>query len=135
MEAAVLIISSMVHDTDHPGVNNLYLVSTRDRLALRYNDKSVLENHHIAMAFNTMLKSKETCIYENFSNDQFKQYREYMIDLVLATDNANHNTFIVDLKGREACQDFDPKGTDKKLILSVIIHLADISNPTKPWRL
>lgn len=60
MEAAVLIISSMVHDTDHPGVTNLYLVATRDRLALRYNDKSVLENHHIAIAFNTMLKSKET---------------------------------------------------------------------------
>jgi hypothetical protein len=62
MEAAVLLISSMVHDTDHPGVNNLYLVATRDKLALRYNDKSVLENHHIAVAFNTMLKSKETCI-------------------------------------------------------------------------
>lgn len=58
-----------------------------------------------------------------------------MIDLVLATDNANHNGFIGDLKKREASQDFDPKGEDKKLVLSVIIHLADISNPTKPWRL
>lgn len=113
MEAAVLLISSMVHDTDHPGVTNLYLVATRDRLALRYNDKSVLENHHIACAFNTMLKSKDTCIYENFSNEQFKQYREYMIDLVLATDNANHNHFIGELKKREACQDFDPSGVDK----------------------
>jgi cAMP-specific phosphodiesterase 4 len=135
MEAAVLVISSMVHDTDHPGVNNLYLVATRDRLALRYNDKSVLENHHIAVAFNTMLKSKDTCIYENFSNEQFKQYREYMIDLVLATDNANHNKFITELTKRESSVDFDPKGADKKLILELVIHLADISNPTKPWRL
>lgn len=55
-----MLISAFVHDTDHPGVNNLYLVNTRDKLALRYNDKSVLENHHIAMAFNTMLKSNET---------------------------------------------------------------------------
>jgi len=102
MEAAVLLISSMVHDTDHPGVNNLYLVATRDRLALRYNDKSVLENHHIAVAFNTMLKSRDTCIYEKFSNEQFKQYREYMIDLVLATDNANHNKFITELTKRES---------------------------------
>lgn len=60
MEAAVMLISAMVHDTDHPGVNNLYLVNTRDKLALRYNDKSVLENHHIAIAFNTMLRSKDT---------------------------------------------------------------------------
>lgn len=60
-----------------------------------------------------MLKSKETCIYENFSPEQFKQYREYMIDLVLATDNANHNGFIVELKKREACHDFDAGGADK----------------------
>lgn len=58
-----------------------------------------------------------------------------MIDLVLATDNVNHNAFIVELKKREASQDFDPKVKDKKLVMSVIIHLADISNPTKPWRL
>jgi cAMP-specific phosphodiesterase 4/calcium/calmodulin-dependent 3',5'-cyclic nucleotide phosphodiesterase len=135
MDAAVMIISSMVHDTDHPGVNNPYLVATRDRLALRYNDKSVLENHHIAIAFNTMLKSRETCIYETFSNGQFKQYREYMIDLVLATDNANHNHFINEMTKRQASPDFDPKGSDKKLILSIIVHLADVSNPTKPWRL
>lgn len=113
MEACVMIISAMVHDTDHPGVNNLYLVNTRDKLALRYNDKSVLENHHIAVAFNTMLRSNETCIYENFSNDQFRNYRETMIDLVLATDNANHNTFIEELKKRQGSADFDPKNVDK----------------------
>ena len=113
MEAWVLLVSAMVHDTDHPGVNNLYLVATRDRLALRYNDKSVLENHHISWAFNIMLKSRETSIYENFSNEQFKQYREYMIDLVLATDNANHNGFISELKKREASPDFEPSGYDK----------------------
>jgi hypothetical protein len=135
MEAAVMVISAMVHDTDHPGVNNLYLINTRDKLALRYNDKSVLENHHIAIAFNTMLRSPDTCIYENFSNDQFRTYRDYMIDLVLATDNANHNTFIDQLRKRQGCQDFDPKNMDKKLIMSLLIHLADISNPTKPWRL
>jgi len=67
LEMAVLLISGFVHDTDHPGYNNLYLVNTRDNLALRYNDKSVLENHHIAIAFDTMLQDPSTCIYENFS--------------------------------------------------------------------
>ena len=36
-----------------------------------------------------------------------------MIDLVLATDNANHNKFISELTKRESSVDFDPKGTDK----------------------
>jgi len=55
LEVAVTTISCLVHDTDHPGYNNPYMVATRDRLALRYNDRSVLENHHIAIAFDTML--------------------------------------------------------------------------------
>ena len=58
-----------------------------------------------------------------------------MIDLVLATDNANHGQFIDELRKRQGCQDFDPKSVDKKLIMSLILHLSDISNPTKPWRL
>lgn len=64
LEQAVLLISGFVHDTDHPGYNNQYLVNTWDILALTYNDKSVLENHHIAIAFDTMLKDPSTCIYE-----------------------------------------------------------------------
>lgn len=90
LEQAVLLISGFVHDTDHPGYNNIYLVSTRDILALRYNDKSVLENHHIALAFDIMLQDPDTCIYENFNLNDFKIMREYMIDLVLATDMSRH---------------------------------------------
>ena len=56
LEQCVLLISGFVHDTDHPGYNNQYMVATRDKIALRYNDKSWLENHHISVAFSTMLK-------------------------------------------------------------------------------
>lgn len=90
LEQCVLLISGFVHDTDHPGYNNQYMVATRDKIALRYNDKSVLENHHISVAFSTMLKSSDTRIFENFTNEEFKIMRENMIDLVLATDNIRH---------------------------------------------
>jgi cAMP-specific phosphodiesterase 4 len=45
------IIASAVHDVDHPGNNNPFEVATQSRLAILYNDKSVLENHHIATTF------------------------------------------------------------------------------------
>jgi hypothetical protein len=111
------------------------MVSTRDKLALRYNDKSVLENHHISVAFSTMLKSSETRIFENFTNEEFKIMRENMIDLVLATDNIRHFADLNYLKTRVTLPDFEPSGKDKKDITNYLIHLADISNPTKPWKL
>mmetsp|Transcript_20863 Transcript_20863/g.23198 ORF Transcript_20863/g.23198 Transcript_20863/m.23198 type:complete len:112 (+) Transcript_20863:1374-1709(+) len=111
------------------------MVASKDRIALRYNDKSVLENHHISVAFSTMLKSSDTRIFENFTNEEFKIMRENMIDLVLATDNIRHFQDLNYLKSRMASQNLDSGGKDKKEITNYLIHLADISNPTKPWKL
>jgi hypothetical protein len=41
-----LVISSLTHDIGHKGINNAFLVATRDPLATLYNDQSVLENMH-----------------------------------------------------------------------------------------
>jgi len=106
LEQATLLISGFVHDTDHPGYNNAYLVNTRDILALTYNDKSVLENHHIAIAFDTMLRDESTCIYENFDIQGFKSMREDMINLVLSTDMVKHFHDIEEMKKRLASMDF-----------------------------
>lgn len=134
LEQAVLLISAMVHDTDHPGFNNPFMVNTKDKLALRYNDRSVLENHHIAMAFDTMLKSEDTCIYDNFTEEMFRTLRTTMIDLVLATDMAFHFRDLQVMKQRVTAHHWNPKeGEDKKAVMSMVIHLADISNPTKSW--
>ncbi len=40
-----------MHDFEHRGVNNDFLVRTADPLAILYNDRSPMENHHLAAAF------------------------------------------------------------------------------------
>ena len=40
------IMAAFCHDVNHPGVTNKHLVLTRDKIARRYNDISVLENMH-----------------------------------------------------------------------------------------
>ena len=83
-----------------------------------------------------MLNDPETCIYERFSNEEFKIMRTEMIDLVLATDMSFHFKDQAEYKERLVSPDFDPtKGSDKKRTMNMIIHLSDISNPGKPWHL
>lgn len=57
-----------------------------------------------------------------------------MIDCVLATDMSLHFKGINQVKDRMAQADFALENEkDKLLILKFGFHLADISNPAKPW--
>ena len=50
-----------------------------------YNDESVLENHHLAVAFK--LLQDPTCNFlDNLDRAQMKALRKIIIDTVLATD-------------------------------------------------
>ena len=49
-----LYLAAIIHDYDHRGVNNQFLVRSVDPLALRYNDASPMENHHVSAAFTVM---------------------------------------------------------------------------------
>jgi len=51
-------IAAAIHDYEHGGVNNDFLIQTRDRLAVTYNDISPLENHHLAAAARLMSEPK-----------------------------------------------------------------------------
>jgi hypothetical protein len=46
---------------------------------------------------------------------------------------SKHFSELGKFKTRIISQDFDPKSTDKDLTISMLFHLADISNTTKPW--
>ena len=47
--------SACVHDFEHGGLNNDFLVKTSHPLAITYNDQSPLENHHHAAAVRLLL--------------------------------------------------------------------------------
>jgi len=51
LDVACLFLAALGHDVGHPGTNNAYAIRTKNPLALLYNDKSVLENHHISLFF------------------------------------------------------------------------------------
>jgi hypothetical protein len=89
LDLTSILIATSVHDFEHFAVNNVYLTETKHELALRYNDISILENHHIAASSKIML-ANGTNIFENFTKEDYKEIKKKMITMVLATDMAKH---------------------------------------------
>ena len=142
-----MFVSAIIHDYGHPGLNNNYLIKTRDDLAIKYNDISVLENFHVSEAFNIILKKPGNNIFEKLSEENFKICRKNIIEYVLGTDMTFHNKQFQAFKRRLQIENIkNGQNIDKLFInsdpinaynlklefLSFIIHAADISNPTKP---
>lgn len=66
----------------HLGSNLCHAVFIGSELALMYNDESVLENHHLAVAFK-LLQTEPGCqILSEFNSKQRQMFRRMVIDMV-----------------------------------------------------
>lgn len=84
------VLAAAVHDYAHPGLSNPFLIATREDKAVLYNDQSVLEMFHIAGSFRVMLTTPGCDITEGLTREQFRQFRETMVSMILATDLKTH---------------------------------------------
>uniref|UniRef100_A0A8C0GBF6 3',5'-cyclic-AMP phosphodiesterase n=2 Tax=Chelonoidis abingdonii TaxID=106734 RepID=A0A8C0GBF6_CHEAB len=81
LEILAALFAAAIHDVDHPGVSNQFLINTNSELALMYNDESVLENHHLAVGFK--LLQEENCdIFQSLGKRQRQTLRKMVIDMV-----------------------------------------------------
>ncbi|XP_028666799.1 cAMP-specific 3',5'-cyclic phosphodiesterase 4B isoform X2 [Erpetoichthys calabaricus] len=141
LEILAALFAAAIHDVDHPGVSNQFLINTNSELALMYNDESVLENHHLAVGFK--LLQEENCdIFQNLSKKQRQSLRKMVIDMVLATDMSKHMSLLADLKTMVETKKVTSSGvllldnyTDRIQVLRNMVHCADLSNPTKSLEL
>ncbi|KAM4754577.1 3',5'-cyclic-AMP phosphodiesterase 4A [Cyanocitta cristata] len=138
LEVLAALFAAAIHDVDHPGVSNQFLINTNSELALLYNDESVLENHHLAVGFK-LLQERNCDIFQNLSRRQRQALRQMVIDMVLATDMSKHMSLLADLKTMVETKKVTSSGvllldnyTDRIQVLRNMVHCADLSNPTKP---
>ena len=82
-----------------------------------------------------IIEDSEFNLFKNISPGDYTDVRKNMIEIVLATDAAHHFNEVGKFKSRVSCDDFAPDGDDKMMVVKMMVHLADISNPCKPFDL
>jgi len=118
--------ANLIHDYEHPGYSNAFVIRTKHPLAIRYSDFSVLENHHLAAAFTTMFDTgKKANIMENMSLEHQKEARKTIINAVLNTDLSKHFTLLTELKTKLGNNFPSESVEDRNLIVSVSLRIAD----------
>jgi hypothetical protein len=79
------------------GQNNQFQVATSSDVAIRYNDRSVLENMHCAEAFSIMKREGHN-IFESMTGPLQRELRESIIAMVMATDMKAHFAVVSELQ-------------------------------------
>ncbi|VVD05330.1 unnamed protein product, partial [Leptidea sinapis] len=127
LEIFATLVAAIVHDFEHTGTTNNFHVMSGSDTALLYNDRAVLENHHISAAFR-LLRDEENNILQNLSRDEFREFRTLVIDMVLATDMSFH---FQQLKNMRSLLTLAEPSVDKSKAVSLVLHCCDISHPAK----
>lgn len=146
-----ILVAALSHDIGHIGLNNGFLTEVQHELAIRYNDRSPLENLHCCKLFEHLAQA-EVNIFSSVSPEQYREARKLIIEVILHTDICQHPTLVkelellyemhskvfeVDTSGNLSDQEVDLLMADDhtRLIAKVVLHGADTANPTKPWNI
>ncbi|PIC14246.1 hypothetical protein B9Z55_027220 [Caenorhabditis nigoni] len=130
LELLAVLFGALIHDYEHTGHTNNFHIQSQSQFAMLYNDRSVLENHHVSSCFRLM-KEDDKNILTHLTRDEYKELRNMVIEIVLATDMSTHFMQIKTMKSMLSL----PEGIDKNKALCLIVHACDISHPAKPWNL
>lgn len=121
VEYSYLLLTGLGHDLGHPGVNNSFLITSKNSLAEKYNNVSVLENFHASVLINLI---KITELFE--THDQ-KFMKKLVIEAILSTDMANHKKSCDDFC--VTMQKFDKKSVgSRQTFINYVLHCADLGN-------
>eukprot|EP00931_Biecheleriopsis_adriatica_P007198 TRINITY_DN108506_c0_g1_i1.p1 TRINITY_DN108506_c0_g1~~TRINITY_DN108506_c0_g1_i1.p1 ORF type:complete len:577 (+),score=130.06 TRINITY_DN108506_c0_g1_i1:90-1820(+) len=131
IDLMVLIFAAAIHDIGHPAVNNDFMVKTKSDMALRYHDSAVLENFHLATAFELMKQKGVSMLEHKLPSPPVNSLRRRVIDIVLGTDMAVHKNHIEKMSSEMEKAKTD-QDIDKRTLEKYLMHMADIGHALRP---
>ncbi|GAB1599790.1 dual 3',5'-cyclic-AMP and -GMP phosphodiesterase 11-like isoform X2 [Argonauta hians] len=134
-EQIALIVATLCHDLDHRGQNNQFQIKTMTPLAQLYST-STLEHHHFDQCI-MILNTKGNDIFNNISQDEYRNIIRVLEGSILATDLAlyfrNRTKFFTMVNDDNSC---DWSNEDSRELLQAMMMTAcDVSAITKPWEI
>lgn len=133
IQALGLLIAALGHDVGHPGVTNAFLIKHYAPTSQLYSERSVLELYHSSVFINKILRINWPSLLELETDPESKlPLKNLIIGSILATDMAEHFEYLHKLKEFELQSNL--LGIKVRLIASLLIKCADISNVTRPLR-
>uniref|UniRef100_A0A8C5W7U9 Phosphodiesterase n=1 Tax=Microcebus murinus TaxID=30608 RepID=A0A8C5W7U9_MICMU len=111
LEILAAIFASAIHDVDHPGVSNQFLINTNSELALMYNDP---------------LQSLRKMVIDIVLATDMSKHMNLLADLKTMVETKKVTSSGVLLLDNYS---------DRIQVLQNMVHCADLSNPTKPLQL
>ena len=122
---AALLIAALVHDTNHPGCMNGFLIAIQHPLATS-STEAVLERHHAEMAL-TLLERPELDFIASLPPEDRKRFVDHLQKMVLATDVTT--TMAAAKEAVSLNSESVALSADQRMVL--IMKAADISNPAR----
>ena len=137
LDAFVLMISALLHDADHMGLNNSFHFKTESPLGILSSasgSTSVLEVHHCHVSLQ-LLEHDEVNIFAGLSQDQSREAYGGLVSNILSTDMSKHND-IIDRFTAICDQGYRKEDPDhRRLTSNMLLKAADISNISKPFEI
>ena len=131
LDRLILLIVAIGHDIDHDGHTNSFHQANSSDLACRYNDKSVLENHHASMTWR-LLTDASLGLLSSLSQEDKLYLRNMMIELILSTDMSHHVDLLTEFKNTQFSQFMSEQ--HKVLFMKSLLHSADVGNAVRHFK-
>lgn len=132
MDRFGLYLSALVHDVNHPGHANSFEKLVQSPLAIRYQEQSILEHHHIAVSF-TLMNVRGCNFIRTMGAGAGQALKSLMKSCILATDMMQHSSLVQMVSEKVETGFSTSRPDDRSLLCVVLVHSADLFNPIRQF--
>jgi hypothetical protein len=131
----MFILAAICHETNHQGSNNVVNVKAETPLGIPYQDRSVIEIHHVTQTI-PVVSRDDIALFHVFEVQQSQKVRALFIRIILSTDMAHHLELVKKRQAELDQRSFDMVNPEfAQFALLLIMKIGDISNVSRLFEL